>query len=502
MNEYEAVVVGAGLGGLSAAACLARAGKKVLLVERQDGVGGNARAFQRGAYTFDPAIHVTAHGFNIEFLDFYLASLGIADRLDLIRAKENSAVHIAGAQFTLPTGVEALAEYLCEQFPGDADGIRAFIGVCAEATRESQAPPPRVATKDLDALMAALPTLFKYRTATVADVLDEFLTDPEAKAVCGAQWPYLGLPPSRQSFMSYSGAWMALVDPGPLYPRGSFQALADALAGAVTESGGTVRLAAEVSSIVVEDGRATGVVLDGEEVVRAPIVISNADAKLTFERLVGVEHLPDRLVRRLGRMKPSLSAFLLYSATTIDPSAFGIAHETFVYRHWDHDRSYADLQEGGIGGMWFSVPTQHDPALAPDGEHIVIFTSLMPYDIGEPWETAKPRYTAMMIEEVEAHIPGFSGSTTFLDSATPATFERYTLAHRGAAYGWENTPSQTIPKRLDARTPVAGLWLAGHWSHPGTGSVRCLLSGVQAAAAIMEMQDPFELLGSLGVHGG
>lgn len=497
MDSYDAVVIGAGLGGLSTGACLAKAGKKVLLVERQEGVGGNAHAFQRGPYTFDPAIHVTAHGFNIEFLDFYLGALGIRDRLDLIRAEENSAVHIAGAQFTLPTGVDALTEYLCGQFPGDADGVAAFMKTCADATRESQAPPPRVAPKDLGELMAALPTLFKYRTATVTDVLDEFLTDPEAKAVCGAQWPYLGLPPSQMSFMAYSGAWMALVDPGPLYPRGSFQALADVLAAAITENGGEVLLGTTVSSIPVAEGRATGVILDDGELVPAPIVVSNADAKLTLEEMVGTEHLPDRLVRRLNRMKPSLSAFLLYSATTLDPREFGIAHETFVYRHWDHDETYRELDAGDLGGMWFSIPTQHDPALAPEGEHIVIFTSLMPYDIGRPWDEAKPRYTEMMIDEVESHMAGFRASTTFLDSATPATFHDYTLANEGAAYGWANTPNQTVPKRLDFKTPVEGLWLAGHWTHPGTGSVRCLLSGAQTAAGIMEKHDPIELLGAL-----
>ncbi len=497
MDSYDAVVVGAGLGGLSSGACLAKAGKKVLLVERQDGVGGNAHAFQRGEYTFDPAIHVTAHGFNIEFLEFYLGALGIRDHLDLLRAENNSGVHIADARFTLPIGVDALTQYLSEQFPHDADGIAAFLGTCADATRESQAPPPRVAPKDLGELMAALPTLFKYRTATVADVLDEFLTDPQAKAVCGAQWPYLGLPPSRMSFMAYSGAWMALVEPGPIYPRGGFQALADALADAIRANGGDVMLDTAVTSIPVEEGRASGVVLDGGEAVRAPIVVSNADAKLTFEQLVGVEHLPDRLVRKLGRMKPSLSAFLLYSATTLDPSDFGIDHETFVYRHWDHDETDREIQDGGLGAMWFSVPTQHDPGLAPDGEHVVIFTSLMKYDIGEPWDEAKPRYTEMMIDEVESRMPGFRDSTTFLDSATPATFESYTLSHQGAAYGWENTPSQTVPKRLDYRTPVEGLFLAGHWTHPGTGSVRCLLSGAQTAAAIMDLNDPIELLGSL-----
>jgi prolycopene isomerase len=497
MGSYDAVVVGAGLGGLSAGACLAKAGKKVLLVERQDGVGGNAHAFQRGDYTFDPAIHVTAHGFNIEFLEFYLGALGIRDQLDLIRAEENSGVHIEDSKFTLPIGVEALTQYLSEQFPHETDGIAGFLGTCADATRESQAPPPRVAPKDLGELVAALPALFKYRTATVTDVLDEFLTDPQAKAVCGAQWPYLGLPPSRMAFMAYSGAWMALVEPGPIYPRGGFQALADALADAIRANGGEVVLDTTVTSIPLEGGRASGAVLESGEVVRAPIVVSNADAKLTFEQLVGLGHLPDRFVRRLGRMTPSLSAFLLYSATTLDPSDFGIDHETFVYRHWDHDETYRDIQDNGLGGMWFSVPTQHDPGLAPDGEHILIFTSMMKYDIGEPWDEAKPRYTEMMIQEVESRMPGFRESTTFLDSATPATFESYTLSQGGAAYGWENIPSQTVPKRLDYRTPVEGLFLAGHWTHPGTGSVRCLLSGAQTAAAIMDLQDPIELLGSL-----
>jgi prolycopene isomerase len=202
-------------------------------------------------------------------------------------------------------------------------------------------------------------------------------------------------------------------------------------------------------------------------------------------------------MRRLGRMKPSLSAFLLYSASTLDPAGAGLAHETFVYRHWSHEETYREILAGGLGGMWFSFPTIHDPTLAPDGEHLVIFTSLMPYDIGEPWEAAKPRYTELMVEQIERILPGYRDSTTFLDSATPATFEDYTLSQQGAAYGWENTPGQTVPKRLDYRTPVPGLYLTGHWTHPGTGSVRCLLSGVQTAAAVMEVHDPIELLGSL-----
>jgi phytoene desaturase len=496
-DSYDVVVIGAGLGGLSAAATLTRAGKRVLLVERQDGPGGNARAFRRGPYTFDPAIHVTAHGFEIEFLEGYLGALGVASSVELMTLERLYAVDVCGSRFILPVGVEAVIEYLAERFPREREGIAGYIQTCAQATRESQAPPPRVELKDLEAVMAALPTLFKYRTSTLQAAIDEFVGDPEAKSVLGAQWPYMGLPPSQLSFMAGTGVWMALMEPGPVYVRGSFQKLADALAAVVIEGGGEVCYGSGASKITVDGGRIEGVTLEDGRAVRAPVVVSNADARQTFEKLLGVEHLPEGFRRRLDRMRPSVSAFMLYSASTLELDEEELAGEVFVYDRWDHDESWADVTAGRLGGMWLSLPTLHDRSLAPDGEHLVIFTSLMPYDIGEPWQEAKPRLTEQMIDRVETLLPGFRESITFVDSATPETFEQYTLAQNGAIYGWENTPNQTLPKRLPHITPVEGLFLAGHWTNPGTGSVRCLLSGLNAAAAVVGQRDPMEFLGSL-----
>jgi phytoene desaturase len=496
-DSFDVVVIGAGLGGLSAGACLAKAGRRVLVVEREDGPGGNARAFRRGPYTFDPAIHVTAQGFNIEFLDFYLSALDIAERVQLLRAEDFFGVDIGGERWRLPVGLEALKDYLAEQFPHEADGVRSFIETCAQTTRESQAPPPRVGLADLDAVKAALPMLFKYRRSTLADVLDEYLDDPLAKAVCGASWPYLGLPPGRTSFMAYSGALMALLDPGPLYVKGSFQSLADALAGCIEEHGGEVVSGNAASAIELADGRVSGVELEGGERVAAEVVVSNADARQTFERLLPAGALPERFMRRLGKMRPSISAFVLFSAAKLDPAAQGLSHEHFVYPGADHDADYDGVLEGKPGGTWFSLPSIHDSSLAPAGEHVIVFSSLMPYDIGEPWEQAKPRYMEQMLAAVERTLPGYREALTFADCATPATFQRYTLAEQGAAYGWENTPDQTVPKRLDFRTPIEGLFLAGHWTHPGTGSIRCLLSGAQTAAAIEGREHPVELLASL-----
>jgi phytoene desaturase len=496
-DRYDVVVVGAGLGGLSAAACLARAGSSVLVVERQDGPGGNAHAFARGAYTFDPAIHITAHGFNVEFLSWYLEAVGADERVDLMLLDPLYSVEVDGERFSYPVGEGPLTEYFVDLFPSEAKGIRAYFEVCADTTRESQAPPPRVAVKDLESMMAALPLLFKYRTQTLAEVIAEFVADPHARSLLGAQWPYMGLPPSKLSFLTGTGVWMALMEQGPVYVRGSFQKLADGLAWAIEERGGEILYERTVTGIRVDGEAVTGVVLDDGREIRAGSVVSNADAVQTLEHMVGVEHLPERYVKRLRRMKPSVSAVMVYSACTLPVEESGLASEVFVYEHWDHDETWADVGAGRLGGMWLSVPTLHDSSLAPEGEHLVMLTSLMPYDIGEPWSGAKQRYQELLVDRVDKLLPGYRDSITFLDSATPETFERYTLAQKGAIYGWENTPNQSQPKRLPFETPIEGLYLAGHWTDPGTGSVRCLLSGLRAAAAVTGEADPFAFLQKL-----
>ncbi len=129
-DSYDVVVIGAGLGGLSAAACLAKAGRRVALVEREDGPGGNARAFRRGPYTFDPAIHVTAQGFNIEFLDFYLTALGIAGEVELLRAEDCFGCDIGGERWTLPVGAGGAEELPRRAVPargGRGDALRGDV---------------------------------------------------------------------------------------------------------------------------------------------------------------------------------------------------------------------------------------------------------------------------------------------------------------------------------------------------------------------------------------
>jgi prolycopene isomerase len=498
-DAYDVIVVGGGFGGLATAALLARAGRRVLLTERHDRVGGYGHSFRRSRYRFDSAVHLiggcapagdASGGLVARLLD----ALGLLDRSPLVPVDPVYDARYPGLSIRVPSGLDAFVEAHAERFPAQTRGIRAFVGECLRIRDElALSNEAAAAGSSPAAALERFPTLRQHRRSTLARVLGAHLSDPRAKAALATLWPYLGLPPERVSFLYFATMLLSYVADGARACRGTFQALADQLAGAVEASGGEVLLRAEVRRIVVEGGRVRGVLLEHGQRIEAPAVVSNADLRQTALDLVGREHFGPRFLARLERLQPSISAFVVYGATRLDLRAAGLAHETFQFAGFDHREAYARALEGDPSWLTLTAPTLSDPTLAPAGEHLFLLTTLIGYEPAARWRRDKGLLSERLLALADTIAPGLQSATTFAEGGSPRTLERYTRNAAGALYGFALSPDQVGAARPAAATSLPGLTLAGHWTQPGGGVYGVLASGVEAARLVLGLPTQAEL---------
>lgn len=501
-DRYDAIVVGSGLGGLSCAALLARAGRSVLVVERHDRPGGYAHSFRRNGCVFDSAVHLVGGCEPTPFeggglLHRVLEAVGARAELRFERIDPLYTAVYPGLELRPRLGLDEFERSHAQVFPAERKGLHDLLQECLSIQNEARRAAELASPFEVMQRPGRFPTLLRYRRATLSRVMDEHLDDARAKAAFATFWPYLGLPPQRVSFLYFATMLLSYVAEGAYYCRGSFQRLARALARSVERDGGEVLLRSSVRRICVEGGRATGIVLENGQRVAAPVVVSNADLRQTVFELVGPEHFSARFRRPLARLTPSISAFVTYLATDLDLARLGASHETFVYPDFDHEAAFEATLAGQPGWWTATVPTLADPTLAPEGTHLMTLTTLLPYGAQRDWRAEKSARVDAMIEAADSRFPGLAGSLRFAEGGTPRTLERYTRNSDGAMYGWALSPDQIGPGRPGNETPLPGLWLAGHWAQPGGGVYGVVTSGVNAARGILGVSSDAQLFAAL-----
>jgi all-trans-retinol 13,14-reductase len=281
----------------------------------------------------------------------------------------------------------------------------------------------------------------------------------------------------------------------------------------IAEGGGPVRLRSKVRRIIVEGGKAVGVELASGEQLRAPTILSNADAKRTFLEMVGEENLGPAFVQRIKDYRMALPLFVIYMAMEVDPSELGLPSTNIgLVPAYGMGEQFAACYEGRLPErptVFISIASLKDPLsenIAPKGYTNLQLMTLVPAQpqawgvsqspASAPTRTAyrhTPAYVAAkremeerMLRVVEEMMPGFIRKVVWQECATPLTQERVTLSTGGTSYGFEHTPEQYMGMRAALQTELPGLWMVGANTIFGHGIAGTMMSGRAAAGAILQ----------------
>jgi all-trans-retinol 13,14-reductase len=493
-GEFDAIVIGSGMGGMTTAAALSRLEYRVLLLEQAKTIGGLTHSFSRDGFSWNVGLH-------------YCGTFGrdqVAGRiLDWLsgRAIEFRSVGTVYDTLHFPDGfeisvgrpAEAYRMELKDRFPGSSAEIDAYF----EALLSAEEAAHMVGSE------RAMPEPFRsahrwwnkqkierWCGRTTSEVVGDLISDPKLAAVLTAQWPDYGGKPTEASFAVHATIMGHYLE-GAYYPVGGAAAIARGLVPVIEAAGD--------SEILIEDGKAVGVRTSSGEEFRAPAVVSAIGAGETVKHLlpenIGQQDWP----REISTFKPSFCHFEAFLGFEGDIAKHGATRANhWFYETWDTNDVIWSAAEGApIPGMFVSFPSLKDPAHDPGPSHrhtgdLAVWTDWSAVaGFAAGGAAARPSEWSAFKQDIEARImayfakkfPALAPMVVFRELSTPLATVSFTGHEKGGFYGVETTPRRMLSEAFNARTPVPGLYLTGQ-DVMTPGIAGALAGGMLGAAAV------------------
>ncbi|MEA2756036.1 MAG: hypothetical protein QOJ54_2325 [Aliidongia sp.] len=481
-DRHQVIIIGAGIGGLTAGALLAKRGVKVLVIEAHNRPGGYCSCWTRtgsgGTFRFDAGVQDFSGLGERGPIRHLLRALDAERRIEWRRVRHFYMKD--GLGFHAPDDPADMVEALGSLFPAERAGIAAFFHEIAAVYRELYAdiettggvPMPPTTLDGMLVWPATHPHAWRWMRRPFSEMLDSFLVTPQLKDLLTTLAEYITDRPDTLSVADMAPLFGYYFD-GGAYPVGGSQRLADLLCEIIQEHGAQVRLRTRIKRILIEEGRVAGVETAIGRRYRAPVVVANGDVVSMLADLVGEPHLNARYLEKLRSMRRGPSAILLSLGLDRIPD---LPARIFVHQ---------DGLAFGIGN-----PSIIDPTLAPPGRAALTLLCLLPEEAASAWHRKalgyrgdKDRFADRLITATEASVlPGLRRSIIHREVASPPSFTLFAKTRNGNIYGAAR--SQWQPR---LKSPVPGLLLVGAGTSTGAGIEAVVVSGTIAANLVTSL---------------
>lgn len=506
-ENWDAIVIGSGIGGMTAATLLAKVGRmRVLVLEKHSERGGLTHVFRRDGASWDVGVHYVGQmqpGARLRVLFDFLSG----KKLEWNQMPNDFERFIyPGLDFAEPSDPKQYLERLIEKFPDEAKAIRRYFVDVAEAanwhisgTIQSMLPWP------LNFLLAQWRRVGSAKAMqTTGEYLNCHFKSKELKALLTSQWGDYGLPPNESAFALHALVIWSYLG-GAWYPKGGASYIARTFEVGIEENAGVIKVCQEVTKILTEGARVIGVeALDGgrsqpiKVIYHAPILISDVDATVTYNHLLPTDGAIGRKTLEIRDsikvLEGGLSAVVLYLRLNKPASTLGVKGENYwIHTNFEHDN--IDVQtEAVLAGKpkhgYMSFPSSKS---GDDRFHTAEVLALVKAEAFSAWSgtdhTArgkdyielKKRISQGLLDLADDAKPGLKALVQYSELSTPLTIEDFTSHPRGAIYGLKGTPKRYACQALSAKSPITGLQLSG-CDASSLGVAGAMMGGVVAAS--------------------